>query len=195
MKLSILLIPLFILSCATADIAVDKEAMKSIKTVAIAPFTSIVDLKKGILAEAEGNFRSALVKLNYKVVERERLNALLKEKELAMTGVTTENAKSIGSMLGADAILIGEILAYNESEREVQDFQTKKIEVKTFYKFQIIVRLVDVSTGSTILTIKNASPEAMQSKELSGFSSLDSYRSLVLNDMESELVDAMKKKK
>jgi hypothetical protein len=195
MKLTILLIPMFILSCATADIAVDKEAMKSIKTVAIAPFTSIADLKKGILSEAEGNFRSALVKLNYKVVERERLNALLKEKELAMTGVTTENAKSIGAMLGADAILIGEILAYSESEREVQDFQTKKIEMKTFYKFQIIVRLVDASTGSIILTIKNTTPEAMQSKELSGFSSLDSYRSLVLNDMESELVDAMKKKK
>jgi len=194
MKLSILFIPVFILSCATADIAVDKKAMKSIKTVAIAPFTSIVELKKGILNEAEGNFRSALVKHKYKVVEREKLNALLKEKELAMTGITEENAKTIGTMLGADAVLIGEILSYEESEREVQDFETKKVEVKAFYKFQIVVRLVDVSSGAIILTVKNASPEAMQDKELSGFSSLDSYRILVLNNMESELVDAMKKK-
>lgn len=194
MKLSILFIPVFILSCATADIAVDKKSMKSIKTVAIAPFTSIVEVKKGILNEAEGNFRSALVKLKYKVVEREKLNALLKEKELAMTGITEENAKTIGAMLGADAVLIGEILSYEESEREVQDFETKKVEVKTFYKFQIVVRLVDVSSGAIILTVKNASPEAMQDKELSGFSSLDSYRILVLNNMESELVGAMKKK-
>ncbi|MCK7516177.1 MAG: hypothetical protein MZV70_77495 [Desulfobacterales bacterium] len=93
MKLSILLIPFFILSCATSDIAVDKKAMKSIKTVAIAPFTSIVEVKKGILNEAEGNFRSALLKLKYKVVEREKLNALMNEKELSMTGVTEENAK------------------------------------------------------------------------------------------------------
>jgi curli biogenesis system outer membrane secretion channel CsgG len=194
MKITILLIPFFIISCATSDIAVDREAMKSIKTVAIAPFTSADELKKGILTEAEGNFRSALIKLNYKIVEREKLNALLKEKELSMAGVTTENARSIGAMLGADAILIGEIISYDESQREVQDFQSKKIEIKTFYKFQIIVRLVDVSTGAIILTIKNASPEAMQSKELSGYSSLDSYRILVLNQMESELVDAMKKK-
>jgi Curli production assembly/transport component CsgG. len=168
--------------------------MKSIKTVAIAPFTSIVELNKGILNEAEGTFRSALVKLKYKVVEREKLNTLLKEKQLAMAGITEENAKTIGTLLGADAILMGEITAYNESQREVQDFETKKIEIKTFYKFQIVVRLVDVSSGAVILTVKNASSEAMQSKELSGFSSLDSYRSLVLSDMESELVDAMKKK-
>jgi len=194
-KLLILFIPFFIISCATADIAVDREAMKSIKTVAIAPFTANLDLNKGILTGAEGNFRSALLKLKYQVVERERINALLKEKELAMTGVTTENAKSIGAMLGADAILIGEILTYEESRREVEDFQTKKVSVRTFYKFQIIVRLVDVSTGAVILTIKNASPEVMQDKALMGFSSLDSYRNLVLNDMEGELVDAMRKKK
>ncbi len=195
MKLSILLIPIFILSCATSDIAVDKKAMKSIKTVAIAPFTTIIDLKKGILSEAEGNFRSALVKLKYKVVEREKLNALLKEKELAMAGVTEENAKTIGAMLGADAVLVGEIIEYNESQRESEDFQTKKVEVKTFYKFQIIVRLVDVSTGAIILTVKNAQSEVMQDKALPAFSSLDSYLNLVLNNMESELVEAMKKKK
>ncbi|MCK7516176.1 MAG: hypothetical protein MZV70_77490 [Desulfobacterales bacterium] len=97
-------------------------------------------------------------------------------------------------MLGADAVLIGRF-SYDESQREVQDFETKKVEVKTFYKFQIVVRLVDVSSGAIILTVKNASPEAMQDKELSGFSSLDSYRILVLNNMESELVDAMKKGK
>lgn len=194
MKLLILFIPLFLISCATSDIAVDREAMKSIKTVAIAPFTSIPDLNKGILSEAEGNFRSALVELKYKVVEREKLNALLKEKELAMTGVTAENAKSIGTMLGADAVLVGEVLAYDESQREAEDFQTKKIEVKTFYRFQIIVRLVDVSTGSVILTVKNSQPEVMQEKSLLAYSSLDSYRNLVLNNMESELVQAMKKK-
>jgi len=195
MKLTILFIPLFVLSCATSDIAVDREAMKSIKTVAIAPFTSIPDLKKGILSEAEGNFRAALVELKYKVVEREKLNAILKEKELAMTGVTAENAKSIGALLGADAILIGEVISYDESQREAEDFHTKKVEVKTFYKFQIIVRLVDVSTGAVILTIKNSQPEVMQDKALMGFSSLDSYRNLVLNSMEKELVDAMKKKR
>ena len=194
MKMTIVFLTMFLLSCATSDIAVDRVAMKSIQTVAIAPFTSAVDLKKTILTEAEGNFRSALVKLKYKVVEREKLSAILKEKEFAMTGVTSENARAIGTLLGADAILTGEVLSYDESSREVEDFQTKKIEVRTFYKFQIIVRLIDVSTGSIILTVKNAVPEVMQSKELSGYSSLDSYRSLVLNNMEDELVDAMKKK-
>ncbi len=194
MKISILLISLLILSCATADIAVDREAMKSIKTVAIAPFTSIVDVKDVVLSEAEGNFRSALLKLKYKVVEREKINALLKEKELAMTGVTAENAKSIGALLGADAVLIGEITSYDESQREAEDFSTKVVEVKTFFKFQIVVRLVDVSTGATILTVKNVNPEVMQDKALLGYSSLYSYRNLVLNQMESELVDAMKKK-
>lgn len=193
MKLKILFLILFTTGCATADIAVDKAAMKSVKTIAIAPFTTSVDLPRNILSEAEGNFWSALIKLQYKVVEREKLNTILKEKELAMTGITAENAKSVGVMLGADAILLGEVLSYNESQREVEDFETKVKEIKTFYKFQIIVRLVDVSTGSIILTVKNASPEVMQVKELSGYSSLDSYRILVLNQMETDLVNAIKK--
>lgn len=196
MKSTILLLPfLFIIACNTSDIAVDRKAMKSIETVAIAPFTSMVDLKKEVLAGAEGNFRSALIKLKYKVVEREKLNVLLKEKELAMTGVTEDNAKRIGTMLGADAVLIGEVISYEESQRESEDFQTKKIGIKTFYKFQIIVRLVDVSSGAVILTVKNSYSEVMQDKALPGFSSLDSYRNLILNNMETELVEAMKKKK
>ncbi|PKL17789.1 MAG: hypothetical protein CVV49_09095 [Spirochaetae bacterium HGW-Spirochaetae-5] len=195
MRISILFITLFVLSCSTADIAVDRQAMKSIRTVAIAPFTSIPDLNKSILAGAEGNFRGALVELKYKVVEREKLNTLLKEKELAMTGVTEENARNIGMLLGADAVLIGEVLSHDESQREAEDFHTKKVEVKTFYKFQIIVRLVDVSNGAVILTIKNSHEEVMQDKVLMGFSSLDSYRNLVLNNMEKELVEAMKREK
>jgi len=194
MKLSIVLFPFLIASCATSAISVDREAIKSIRTVAIAPFTSVPEIKKEILYAAEGNFRAALVELKFKVVEREKLDSLMKEKELAMTGIITENAKNIGALLGADAVLIGEVIAHEESQREAEDFQTKKIEVKTFYKFQIIVRLVDVSTGAVILTVKNAQSEVMQDKALMGFSSLDSYRNLVLNNMETELVAAMKMK-
>lgn len=205
MKFSLLLIPLFILSCATSDIAVNREIMQSVKTVAIVPFTSTANLKKEIFAEAEANFRSALVKLNYKVVERDKLDGILKWKD-ASAELTVENVKKIGKLAGAEAVLFGEIIKHEEKTEEVMFYHGFMVgnklsnkshdELKyiTTYKFQIAVRLVDVSDGSTILTMKNNNKEMQEIEHLQCCNSLDSFRRYILNKMANELVESLKEK-
>jgi hypothetical protein len=207
MKLSILIIPLFIFSCTTTDITVNKETMQSVKIVAIAPFTSTFNLKKEIFSEAEANFRSAFVKMNYQVVGKDKLDNLMKGKESDIATVTPENAKRIGKLTGADAILIGEIIKHEEETKESHfysnisnrnPFSNKshdELKYTTTYKFQIIVRLVDVSDGSVIITLKNSYKDIEQNENLQCCNSLDSYRRYTLIKMADDLVETMKEKK
>jgi hypothetical protein len=220
MRLTILLIPLFILGCTTmSDISADREAVKSIKTVAIAPFTSAVKVRtvksiftkdrtsppvtREILSEAEENFKSVFVKLNYKIIEKQKLDILQKDKESAMIGITVENTKRIGELIGADAILFGEITEYDEIEGNANIPQNGLIprrghesdDTINTYKFRIIIRLVSTSDGTILLTEKNNYSEARQIKDDPGTDSLASYRRYILIKMQNDLIEYMTNKK
>ena len=48
------------------------------------------------------------------IMERERLDVILREKELQVTGLTEQYAASIGGLAGLDVILLGECRGYRE---------------------------------------------------------------------------------
>ena len=167
MKPVILIIPLLILNCATADITVDRAAMKSIKTVAIVPFRSSVGVKNEILTESAEKFRTAFVNMNYQVIEKEKTGLLLKDYQFPVKGFTSEDVKTAGKLLGADAILTGEITDYGITEfpspfvsvhrsgiwRHHPD--DEEIKPRIIFRFQVVIRLLNVSDGAVIITIKN----------------------------------------
>jgi len=204
MKPSLLIVPLFFLSCATADITADRDAMKSIKTVAVVPFTSSSDLKKEILTESEEKFRTALTDLNYKIVDTEKTGILQKDKEFTINSITTENVKESGKLIGADAVMFGEItdcreVQYNTHFHSAHRFgkaghhrNTDEIKPLINFKFRITVKLVDVSDGSVILSVRNRYDGSWYDEEQRGYDSLYSYRNMVLNKMVNELISFMK---
>jgi curli biogenesis system outer membrane secretion channel CsgG len=203
MKIIIVLIPLLAISCAASNVSVNREALKSAKTVAIIPFTSSIQLKKEITAEAEESFRTAFIRLNYRVAEKEKLNQILKNSELTSPDLTGESIKKIGLLSGSDAVLTGEIISHGEVRREVRRHifgsfvfheDHGETETKTYFKFQIVVKLINASDGSVILTVKNRFPEAEQDEYLPAYKSLDSYRSHILDKMKDELIQAANKK-
>lgn len=73
---------------------------------------------------------------NIKLVERERIEAVLEEMKLSLLGITEgENAKAVGNLLEAQAIVTGSI-------NEVAD------------EFVIIARVIDVGTGKVVSAVK-----------------------------------------
>ncbi len=68
---------------------------------------------------AEDIFVKQFLERGYAVVERTRLEAVIKEQHLSVTGLLSpDSAKGIGKMLGVDAVVLGNITAY-EPERKM----------------------------------------------------------------------------
>lgn len=67
---------------------------------------------------AEDIFAKHLLSRGYQVVERARLEAVMREQNLSQTGLLSPGtAKGVGRVLGVDALLLGQVTAY-EAERK-----------------------------------------------------------------------------
>jgi curli biogenesis system outer membrane secretion channel CsgG len=187
-------------ACSTSQISVNKKAMKAIDKIAIMKFDTPAGIKKKIAKECEESFKGHFLNINKKVVERDKLDAILKEIEKTQTGAFS-NTIEIGKLSGAQALLFGEVTEYKEEVRRVKyneyDKKTKKnIEKekdKKFFTFQLNVRLVSATTGDVILTLKNKYPES--SHEMTSTTTMTSNRERILNQMGEDLKEVLKEKK
>lgn len=205
-------------SCSTSKISIRKDELKKLQTVAIVPFSSAVANAK-VTRESSELFRGTFVASGLKVVEREKLDKVLKEKELVQTGLVENKAIEAGSFLGAEATLFGEITSHEmKSEtREVElpseglgsydpllnrgdasYFQKsgkwfRKEKIDTFY-FQIVLRMVSNIDSQTILTLQNEYPVKTFDQSNSQFrpADLDQFRSQVLAQMSKDLEKAIR---
>ena len=117
-----------------------------------------------------------------KVVDRDNVNRILNEQQLALSGVIdAASAIEVGNLLGAQAVLIGEIVDYNETQGDLtgqrrtgfSSYQVKELdpetkeEVKTTryrrtyykeYKQEAVVKLsvnyklISMETGEVLLS-------------------------------------------
>lgn len=187
---------LTIISCSTSQISVNKKEMKKIKTVAIMKFDTAEGINYKVAKECEESFRGHFLSIKKKVVEREKLDAILKEIEKSQTGLYN-NAIEIGKISGAQALLFGEVTEYKEEVRRVKynDYnkKTKKYVEKEkdmkFFTFQVNLRLVSTAKGNVILTLKNKYPES--SYEMTDSTTLVRYRERILDQMGEDLKDAL----
>jgi len=114
----LLLLPLIGALCACASpTATNKNYdTERIRRVGVLKFEDIQQANLG----AEDIFAKHLLRRGYSVVERARLEALLKEQRISATGaVALSGVKNIGQILGVDALFIGTINSYEPQRKSV----------------------------------------------------------------------------
>jgi hypothetical protein len=105
-----------LLGCASAT-ALNKEYDRNrIRRIGVLKFEDARNANLG----AEDIFAKHLIRRGYSVIERTRLEALLREQKLSATGaVALSGVKDIGKILGVDALIIGTISSYEPQRKQV----------------------------------------------------------------------------
>ena len=104
------------IACSTSQISVNKKELKAIDKIAIMKFETAAGIDKKIAKACEESFKGHFININKKVVEREKLDSILKEIEKTQTGAFS-NTIEIGKLSGAQALLFGEVTEYKEEVR------------------------------------------------------------------------------
>lgn len=201
--LTILILPVVLCiftSCSTSKISVNKKEVKNINTIAIMKFETEAGIDRKIAKDCEESFKGHFIAIKKNVVERDKLDSIVKEIEKSQTGLIKDPIE-IGKLSGAQALLFGEVTEYNQEVRRVKynDYnkKTKKNVEKEkdmkFFTFQVNVRLVSTTSGNIILTIKNQYPE--NSYEMTDSTTLARYKERILDQMGKDLKDTLKEKK
>jgi len=105
---------------------------------------------------AQDVFVTELVKSGkFSVIERERINAIMQEKGLNMSGdIDPSSAMQIGKLLGADYMLAGSVTEYGEDSTEASAPGIRRLPGfrmgKKNFTAAIDARLFNVSTGEII---------------------------------------------
>ena len=214
---TVILAALLGVACSTSKISLRKDAVKQLRTVAVMPFTSPVAGEK-VTRECTEMFRAGLVAAGIQVVEREKIDKLLKEKALAQSGLVDNKAIEAGQFLGAEGTMVGEITAHELKSETVESalpsegpgkydakldkgdgtyFQREKKwfkkDKRDTFQFQIVVRLISNIDSQTILTVQNEYPVRTFTAENSlRPANLDQFRAEVLAQMGKDLEKALK---
>lgn len=104
--------------------ALRQEALtKGQFTVAVLPFTTSTK-RQDIAARLQGNAITALTEARdpfLKVVDRENLDRIMQEQRLSLSGVVDEQtATRVGNLIGAQALLIGDVTDYREEPGQLR---------------------------------------------------------------------------
>lgn len=107
----------------------------SIERIAIMPFKAPTEL---IGLSMSDLFITELMRMKrYEIVERGQLASVLSEAEIALSGLSDARAMELGTMLGADGVVIG----------TVDEYSTVARRGKTYAVVGLSVRLIDCETG------------------------------------------------
>ncbi len=116
-----------------SEVSISQAVKKNNSTrsrIAILPikyqFSKDISIANAIRDKVE----TILVNKNYTVVERIKLDEILKELKLSQTGLTTSDQVKIGNMLGASNLIIGEIIEVNRHDTSLE-FSIRNIEMET----------------------------------------------------------------
>ena len=93
----------------------------------------------------ENLFAKYLIEAGYKVVERARLESILQEHNISVTGyLSPETTREIGRILGVDVLLIGEVSTYTPSRTELAMTASRRTEARPVVQ-QDVMRMPDGS--------------------------------------------------
>lgn len=119
----------------------------------------ITDVKSGFFSKKEGKTYLSGARTDiYTLIGREELDQILKEQNLGTSGLVDETqAASIGKLLGADAIVVGDIVSSSNDERSIgTEYQGKQsVSVSCLTRTAaatVNMRVVSVATGAILFT-------------------------------------------
>lgn len=183
-KLLLIFVSLLIICNSSYGLEKDKAVSIYKEKLIIANFSNEStwqDLDKGLSDDLLALF---IKTKRFDIVERNKLDSVLKEQELQLTGlVNTADVVKVGQLIGARYTIFGAITSANGSHTETE--QTKKLtdsSGKEYYKDYIVTkftgqvtidaRLVDITTGEEIMAktvTGTASEETQREKEDKSF--------------------------
>lgn len=114
---------------------------KHIQKVAIMPFKGPTELIGNSVSDMF--VTESLRAGKYELVERNQMAHVLGEAELALAGLSDSKAAHLGSMMGADAVIIGTVDEYGTSAQRG----------KTYPVVGITARMIDAETGKIIWSV------------------------------------------
>lgn len=127
----------FLKTKSSANVFVERRPPK-IEKVAVMPFTAQTELTGSLISDL---IVTELMRTGkYKVLERSQINNVLRETELAMSGISSAQAVAVGKMLGADGVIIGTVSEYSTVARWG----------RTYPVVGFSVRLIDTSSSQII---------------------------------------------
>jgi curli biogenesis system outer membrane secretion channel CsgG len=122
--------------CVTPNIAIRQNFdFSKIRRVALVNFRDYPDQSDSGHVVA-GAFEQALLKANYDVVERQQVDQILQEHTFSASGVVDpKTAKTLGKMLGVDALVMGSITDFSPAKSDmvltdVEEERTQPVVVK-----------------------------------------------------------------
>lgn len=123
----------------------------------------------------------------FEIVERNQMEQILREQELAQTGLVDENQViSIGKMLGVQAMIVGDVNYYHKLEDYQQEREQKKDGKKVKVKVKCQRREVKISIRARIISAETGQilGSSEQEEKLNESKCEDSFGSLpTMNEM------------
>ena len=113
----------------------------------------------------------------YTVIEREEIAKILEEQALSLSGVIDENqAAQIGQLIGAEGLVMGSGTYSIKDKGEWETYKEKKQEKKRFrisrmVDAKITFKIVDVTSGTIVISQTNSASNVRGNKVASKYSS------------------------
>ena len=112
-----------------------------VRKIAVLPFKAPTELAGNAMADV---FLTEIMRTGrYELVERTRMGQVLSEAELALTGLSAAKATEVGSMMGADAVVIG----------TVDEYATQKHRRRDYPVVAMSARLIECKSGQVIWSV------------------------------------------
>lgn len=172
--------------CAASHVSVNQAQLRSVQTVAVIPFEAKPGVDANVANEAESAFSRALLDLGYILVERSKLDKILEEQRLSLTGLTESDAIKVGNLAGAQAILIGTVLKNYQETKMIKEYDSEPAKEMNLLHFVMNCRMVNVSSGSVLFVQETMQPYGMAEPE-DAYGTIDAYRTAVLQQMIKDL--------
>lgn len=152
-KLALALLALFLVGGAWAQ-----EGARARKRIAILSFAPPMEYRTAQLGNVIGDMlTTALVKMGLEVVERTQLEAVLREQQLARSGIVDPaTAVEMGKILGVDYILGGRITEFGIRDESqlggvIAQYSVGVRVKRSTARVRADVRLIDVRTGRILM--------------------------------------------
>ncbi|WP_408956654.1 CsgG/HfaB family protein [Natroniella sp. ANB-PHB2] len=172
-----------------------------LKRIAILDFAD-TSYRYNLGRRASSLFTSQLLEKEPKfieVIERDQINAILEEQHLSQSGlVGSSTAQEIGSLLGVDYLITGDVISgsvsQDESSQEVEIYTGDKKDrynvIKEAYT-RVNFRLLDVSTGTVELSRTTAKRDRYEDSYYEGETIVLPSNEEMLDDVLIEAVDVL----
>jgi len=131
MRPALLAVCALLAGCGGSTAINENYDLSKIRRIGVLKFEHPYDADLG----AEDIFAKHLIQKGYSVIERARLESILKEQKLGASGLfSPATAKDIGGVLGVDALILGQITSYEPERKSVVVAKTRETYIEPVFE-------------------------------------------------------------